>query len=73
MGENTITYKIENKTVHFFVDDEEVRTGAYQADDGTICMVRCPACGTENYAIAVATGKCAWCPFNPEVDAEEEK
>ncbi len=31
----------------------------------TFCLVRCFACnpayGKENYAIAVTTGKCAWC------------
>ena len=26
-------------------------------------MIRCPKCGKENYAIAVATGICVWCLY----------
>ena len=27
-------------------------------------LIRCPKCGKENYALAVATGICAWCKFD---------
>jgi hypothetical protein len=80
MENKHITYKISKKAkddgardVQFFADGEEVRTGAYQSTDGLICMVRCPSCEAENYAIVVATGACAWCAFDPLRDAEEEK
>lgn len=34
---------------------------AFQSDDGRWFLVRCFDCGLENWAPAVATGKCAWC------------
>lgn len=78
--ENKITYKVEKRkegydhqNVTFYVDGDEVRTGAYRGlNDDTICLVRCPSCGAENYGIMVATGKCAWCTFDA-TQAEEEK
>lgn len=41
----------------------------YKDADGTICMIRCFRCGRENYAVAVPTGKCAFCGH----DANENK
>lgn len=35
----------------FLVNDEEVY------------LTRCPKCGLENYAHAVASGQCAWCGY----------
>lgn len=32
---------------------------------GKICMIRCFECGLGNYAMAVASGFCAWCGHNP--------
>lgn len=32
--------------------------------DGTYALIRCPACGKENYALNVLSGKCTWCPFD---------
>ena len=32
-----------------------------------ICMIKCFECGKENWAMAVATGQCAWCGYNPNV------
>jgi hypothetical protein len=29
--------------------------------DGKLYLVNCYACGRENYALMVASGKCAWC------------
>lgn len=30
---------------------------------GKIFLQRCPKCGLENWALAVATGNCAWCGY----------
>lgn len=81
MEEKTITYRLgkkksghDSRDVYFFVDGEEYRKiGYYAEDDGQVCMIYCPSCDRENYAIVVATGKCAWCPFDPNTDAKEEK
>lgn len=37
----------------------------YVNEAGIICMQSCFKCGRQNYAIAVATGRCAWCGYNP--------
>lgn len=37
----------------------------YIEEGGKICMIRCFSCGKENYAPSVASGKCAWCNYNP--------
>ncbi len=55
---------------------KDVRKGAgfgYERDDGTICMIRCFHCGMENFAMAVASGKCAWCGKDGKDELEEEK
>lgn len=36
----------------------------YYPDDETLLLIRCPQCGAENYAPAVATGKCIWCGYD---------
>ena len=36
----------------------------YYPDDDMILLIRCPKCGRENYALAVAKGICVWCGFN---------
>ena len=35
--------------------------GCFRGDGGKLYVVRCPSCGRENWAPAVATGECAWC------------
>lgn len=42
----------------------DTRGYGYLQDDGRIGLIRCPACGKENYAMAVTSGKCAWCGFD---------
>lgn len=42
-------------------------------DAGTICMIRCFRCGRENYAVAVPTGKCAFCGHDANKEAKDEK
>lgn len=45
-------------------------------EDGRFFLVRCFACdpkhGMENYAMAVASGRCAWCGW-PDEPVEEKK
>lgn len=36
----------------------------YYPDSGEVHLIRCPECGRENYAVAVASGKCCWCGFD---------
>lgn len=38
-----------------------MKGNVFRADDGRLFMNRCPRCGKENYALAVSSGKCAWC------------
>lgn len=42
----------------------------FRSDDGRLYLVRCYACnpdhGTENYALAVADGQCAWCGWKEQ-------
>lgn len=35
----------------------------YYPEDDTLLLIRCPRCGAENYALAVASGVCVWCGF----------
>lgn len=39
----------------------------YKSTSGKICMIRCFECGTENYAMAVARGLCAFCGYDPNI------
>jgi ribosomal protein L37E len=36
----------------------------FRNSEGKPYVVRCPACKRENYAMAVATGVCAWCGWD---------
>lgn len=36
----------------------------YYPNTDDILLIRCPECGRENYALAVADGICCWCGFN---------
>ena len=33
-------------------------------EGGRLFLVRCPRCGIENHAMAVASGQCAWCGWS---------
>lgn len=50
-------YKLEDELANF------------RDENGKPFLIRCPKCRMENYAPAVATGKCAWCDW----DANEPK
>ena len=52
-------------------DSEDVRQGkgfGYRVllgeRAGRVCMIRCFKCGRENWAMAVASGQCAWCGYD---------
>lgn len=52
--------------------EETIKQGSghgYKDKSGKICMIRCFSCGRENYALAVATGCCAFCGH--DANAEE--
>ena len=40
----------------------------FKGDDGNLYLVRCPKCGRENYAVAVANGQCCWCGYEATED-----
>jgi hypothetical protein len=44
--------------------DVKIRLGFGFIADGQLFMTRCFECGHENWALAVATGKCAWCLYD---------
>jgi predicted Zn-ribbon and HTH transcriptional regulator len=46
--------------------DEVIGFGFRGKTDKTICITRCPECRSENYAIAVVSGRCAWCGYQVE-------
>lgn len=42
--------------------------------DGTILLIRCPKCHRENWALAVAYGRCCWCGYKAEpIDKNKEE
>lgn len=45
----------------------------YYPETDTILLIRCPKCGRENYALAVAKGICVWCGFNGRELLNEKK
>lgn len=52
---------------------DQDRPPNFRGVNGKLYLIRCFACdperGRENYAIAVADGKCAWCGWS-EADTE---
>lgn len=42
------------------------RNGVEWYSDGTILLIRCPKCKRENWALAVADGRCCWCGYQPK-------
>lgn len=47
------------------------RIGFY--GDDQFFLERCPQCGKENYAPAVATGQCAWCGWDEDSLKDRER
>lgn len=50
----------------------DIRKGqgyGYLDSDGAVYLFKCFECGQENWAVAVASGECAWCGY----DAKEVK
>lgn len=44
--------------------------GTYRDEDGTLCLIYCPECKRENWAMVVATGQCAWCGYSEKKEDE---
>lgn len=61
----------DNDRVFFRLDGKQVGYGFRSKESGEIRVMHCPNCGRENYAIATATGKCAWCGFHVGKDGED--
>jgi predicted Zn-ribbon and HTH transcriptional regulator len=47
------------------------KEGTFTDKDGKICIVRCPKCKLENYALAVMSGICVWCGFEANEGKQE--
>lgn len=45
----------------------------YYPETDEILLIRCPECGRENYAPAVASGVCVWCGFKGRVLLEKKE
>lgn len=56
-----------NGDVSFVREDEKIgeveRGFGFMTDEKTVGLIRCPACGAENYANNVLSGSCCWCHF----------
>ena len=48
------------------VKDAYGRICIFYSEDGKPYLQRCPECSRENWAPAVATGRCAWCGYVAE-------
>lgn len=50
----------------------ETVSANFIGNDGRPYLVRCPVCQRENWALAVASGECAWCGWDAK-DAKENQ
>ena len=48
-------------------------SGYRSKKDGKICILKCPACKKENYAMAVSSGQCCWCGFTADREVNKMK
>jgi len=48
-------------------------SGLYRDDYGSIGLIICPKCQRENYALNVALGYCTWCGYNANKDYNIQK
>jgi len=53
------------------LEEKPVEPPNFRDEDGKLYVVRCPECKRENYALAVAGGRCCWCGWG-ESEKEEE-
>lgn len=44
----------------------------WRGEDGSLCLIRCPSCGRENWAPAISSGRCAWCGWTETKETELE-
>lgn len=49
----------------------EDQGGNFRGADGKPYVVRCPSCLKENWAPAVASGRCAWCGWSASGGEED--
>lgn len=57
----------DSMTTELFIEPEKRTEKGYSfSRDGKVYLVRCHVCGRENYAPAIATGKCVWCQKTEE-------
>lgn len=47
--------------------------GFLSKDGERVYLERCFACGKENWAPAVASGRCAWCGYEAKKEALEDE
>lgn len=55
------------------VRTEKFPNGIWRGEDGRMYVARCPKCGSENYALAVASGVCVWCGYNANEDYKKKE
>lgn len=46
--------------------EQQLRHRGNYERDGKLYLVNCYACGCENYALMVSSGKCAWCGWGQD-------
>lgn len=59
----------ESKTTPATIDGKRV---GFRDAEGQLYLTRCPKCERENWAMAVASGQCAWCQWSEEDKQEQE-
>lgn len=45
----------------------------FRDEKGNLYVVRCRECKRENYALAVASGRCCWCGWGEKKEGEDGK
>ena len=51
---------------------EDIKEPNFVNRYGKLYIVKCPECKSENYAMAVSSGQCAWCGIIFELEKENE-
>lgn len=70
MGFKPVIFDTTESANVFFADQDTGKVFGYgyiakkDNPDKKICLVKCPSCNKENYAMAVVSGVCSWCGFD---------